>query len=555
MPAVPASSMGFFSDGGNMGALMRAHDWSTSPLGDPSTWPELLKSAVSTCLGTRFPMVVWWGPDLIMLYNDAWQPILGETKHPGGLGRPGRDSWPETWPIVGQQFERALQGVASWSEDQLLASDRHGFLQECYFTYSHSPLKDGNSGVAGVLTTVIETTSRVLSERRMRVLRDLTNTTINAANQGRTVEETCRALIDLLGTGNPDVPFAVQYLTTKSGRAELIACKNIGQDMFPTSIADGEPDAWGLGGVVRERKTLVIEHSPAMSPPLPGGVWPEPTAQLVALPMTVRGHHRDLLGVLVVGVNSRLRLDEPYMDFLKLVAAQLASSASTLRSIDEEMRAAKIREGLINDLRQAKQELEEQVQQKELLLKEVNHRVKNSLQIVSGILQLQIPHVHGAAADAMRNAATRVMAIATVHERLYKGENVASVELDRFLVDLCHEIGRAYGCPDGIVAKVERISVPTDMAVPLALIISELVTNVIKHVGSPCDIAVQAISGCSLKLTVSDHGAGPPLESTSQGLGSRIIKAFSSQLRATVETKRSLPGYTVELTVPLPTKQ
>ena len=138
-----------------MGAIMRARDWSTCPLGDPYTWPELLKSAVSTCLATRFPMVIWWGPDLIMFYNDAWQPILGETKHPGGLGRPGRDSWPETWPIVGQQFERALQGVASWSEDLLLASDRRGFMEECHFTYSHSPLKDGSGGVAGVLTTVI----------------------------------------------------------------------------------------------------------------------------------------------------------------------------------------------------------------------------------------------------------------------------------------------------------------------------------------------------------------------------------------------------------------
>jgi two-component sensor histidine kinase len=500
-------------------------------------------------------MVVWWGPDLIMLYNDAWQPILGETKHPGGLGRPGQESWPETWPIVGPQFERALQGAASWSEDLLLASDRHGFMQECYFTYSHSPLKDGNGVVAGVLTTVIETTPRVLSERRIRVLRDLSNATINAANEGRTVEETGRSLINLLGTDSPDVSFAVLYLTAGSGRAELVGCKNIGQGIFPTSIAGAEPDAWGLDRVLRERKTLVIDHSPAMSPPLPGGVWPEPTTQLVALRMTVRGVDTDLLGVLVVGVNSRLRLDEPYMDFLKLVAAQLAGATSTLQSIDEEMRAAKIREGLINDLQQAKQELEAQVEQKELLLREVNHRVKNSLQIVSGILQLQLPYMHGAAADAMRNSATRVMAIATVHERLYKGANVASVELDRFLADLCHEIGRAYGCPHGIVARVERVAVPTDMAVPLALIVNELVTNAVKHIGPPCDIAVQVDPGRSLKLTVSDHGAGPPLENASHGLGSRIIQAFSSQLRATVETKRRAPGYTVELTVPLPIRQ
>jgi hypothetical protein len=170
---------------------------------------------------------------------------------------------------------------------------------------------------------------------------------------------------------------------------------------------------------------LVIEHSPTMSRPLPGGMWPEPTTQLVALPLTVRGHDTDQIGVLIVGVNSRLRLDEPYIDFLKLVAAQLAGSVSTLQSIDEEVRAAEVRDGLINELQNAKQELEAQVQQKELLLREVNHRVKNSLQIVSSILHLQVPYVHGPAADAMHNAANRVMAIATVHEWLYKGEDVA----------------------------------------------------------------------------------------------------------------------------------
>jgi two-component sensor histidine kinase len=131
---------------------------------------------------------------------------------------------------------------------------------------------------------------------------------------------------------------------------------------------------------------------------------------------------------------------------------------------------------------------------------------------------------------------------------------VVNVELDRFLADLCHDIGRAYGNPDGIVARVERVTVPTDMAVPLALIVNELVTNVIKHGRPPCDIAVQVCSSHSLKLTVSDSGAGPPHDA-SDGLGSRIIQAFSSQLRATMETKLRSPGYVVELTVPLPDRQ
>lgn len=500
----------FLAGGGKMGALMRAHDWSESPLGDPATWPDLLKAAVATCLGSRFPMVVWWGTELIMLYNDAWQPILGDTKHPAGLGRPGRDSWPETWPIVGRQFESALKGGANWSEDMLLASDRQGFMQECYFTYSHSPLKNATGAVLGVLTAVIETTPRVLSERRMRALRDLSNATIKAATEAKTAEQACREFIDILCSENPDVPFAVQYLTGASGGARVVASKNIDADLFPSSIAAADHDPWGIGAVLRSRDAILIDHSPGKSPPLPGVAWPEPTTQLAALPMTVRGRGSDLIGVLVVGINARLRLDEPYLDFLKLVAAQLAGSVSTLRGIDEELRSAAVRESLINELQQAKQALEAQVQKKELLLKEVNHRVKNSLQIVSSILQLQVPHVEGTqAAEAMRSAANRVLAIATVHERLYRGEHVTSVQLDAFLPDLCQEIGRAYGCPEGIETSVDSIEVPTDMAVPLALIVNELVTNVIKHVGPPCDVALRANSGQTLKLSISDRGQGP----------------------------------------------
>src|SRR5215470_724381 len=204
--------LGFLDGGGKMGTLMRTHDWSRSPLGPPGCWPDTLKAAIATCLASRFPMVVWWGADLIMLYNDAWQPILGETKHPAGLGRPGAESWTETWPIVRQQFEDALKGNASWSENLLLASDRRGFLEECYFTYSHSPLRNAEGKVVGVQTAVIETTDRVLGERRMRILRDLSKATVEASTQGASIERTFEALLGLLCKGNPDIPFAAQYI-------------------------------------------------------------------------------------------------------------------------------------------------------------------------------------------------------------------------------------------------------------------------------------------------------------------------------------------------------
>lgn len=98
----------FLAGGGEIGALMRAKSWSDTLLGAPETWPEALKMAVSICLNSRFPISLWWGPELVMLYNDAWRPILGKTKHPAALGRTGIESWPEIWDTIGPQFTSVL---------------------------------------------------------------------------------------------------------------------------------------------------------------------------------------------------------------------------------------------------------------------------------------------------------------------------------------------------------------------------------------------------------------------------------------------------------------
>jgi two-component sensor histidine kinase len=159
------------------------------------------------------------------------------------------------------------------------------------------------------------------------------------------------------------------------------------------------------------------------------------------------------------------------------------------------------------------------------------------------------------AANAIRNAAARVLAIAAVHERLYTGEDPTTVRVDTFLRDLCHDIGRAYNWPEGIETKVEPVDVPTDLAVPLALIVNELVTNVVKHAGPPCRIALRAAAADALKLTILDNGQGPSDDSARPGLGSRIVDALSQQVGASVERKRLPAGFMTELTVPLPAKR
>jgi signal transduction histidine kinase len=316
-----------------MGALMRSYDWSLSPLGPPAGWPVALKLAVATCLSSRFPMVIWWGPQLLMLYNDAWQPILGDTKHPAGLGRPGAESWPETWPIVGVQFENALKGVASWFEDLLLASDRHGFLEECYFTYSHSPLRDASGDVVGVHSVVSETTTRVLNERRLLVLRDLSNATVEATTEQRSLPELCRIWVERLCTRNPDVPFAVLYLIDGAGRARRTACAGVDAARFPAEVE--RTDAWGIAKALRGR--IAVETDVSKLPaPLPGGVWPERTTQVVVLPLSRSDSGTDLCGAVLTGINARLRLDDRYLDFLRLVSVQLAGAVSGLQLMESE---------------------------------------------------------------------------------------------------------------------------------------------------------------------------------------------------------------------------
>ena len=202
------------------------------------------------------------------------------------------------------------------------------------------------------------------------------------------------------------------------------------------------------------------------------------------------------------------------------------------------------------ELEKAKRELELQLQQKDLLVREVNHRVRNSLQIVSSLLHLHVPDAQGPeAAKLLRNAAGRVLAVAAVHERLHTGA-VGVVALDKFLGDLCQDIGRAYDCGASINCDFDRADVSPETAIPLALIVNELLTNAVKHGGFPCSVTLRTEGNSALRLAVIDSGKGHMPGQSRTGLGTRIVEAFSTQLGGRVETKRTSSGFSVELMVP-----
>jgi PAS domain S-box-containing protein len=162
------TSADFLAGGGEMGALMRAYDWSANPLGTPQTWPQSLRTAVRILLNTNHPMFIWWGPKLIQFYNDAYRQTMGPERHPGALGQGGRECWAEIWDIIGPQIEQVMSGGgATWHENQLVPVTRHGRLEQVYWTYGFSPI-DEDDGIGGVLVVCRDVTKEYLAANALR---------------------------------------------------------------------------------------------------------------------------------------------------------------------------------------------------------------------------------------------------------------------------------------------------------------------------------------------------------------------------------------------------
>lgn len=157
----------FLEGGGAMGELIRNYDWQKSSLGCPSEWDAALKVSVSIMLHSPFPMHITWGEEFIQLYNDGYRPVLGATKHPNALGKPIAKSFPEIWDTIGPMFAGVMQGEPIRISDFQLFLDRNGYLEECYFDFSYSPISDEFGNICGVLTNVIETTEKVFTFKRL----------------------------------------------------------------------------------------------------------------------------------------------------------------------------------------------------------------------------------------------------------------------------------------------------------------------------------------------------------------------------------------------------
>src|SRR5215831_4873608 len=221
-----------FPGNSEMAQLMRAFDWSTTKVGVPENWPESLRAAVRICVGSRNPMVIWWGKKaLTQIYNDGYMRILTAAKHPQWLGRSGAECWSEIMETMGPMWDQVLAtGEATWAEDFLYIMNRNLPREECYFTFSYSALRNDSGSVDGILCICYETSSRVIGDGRLGTLRDLGRTVATA----KTPEQACQAAAEILAANPQDIPFSLLYLIEEDGReARLIASSGFGHGIEP----------------------------------------------------------------------------------------------------------------------------------------------------------------------------------------------------------------------------------------------------------------------------------------------------------------------------------
>jgi signal transduction histidine kinase len=364
------------AEGGETAAIIRAKDWSPTPVGPMASWPQSLKTALSICLGSKQPMFVWWrtGEALTIFYNDAYIPIAG-TKHPDQIGSDPRSpkGWAEMWPYLESLVEQVFrEGTANWSENLLLPFYRdESFLEEAYFSFSYSPVTGESGRVEGVYCATSETTRQVLGERRLKLLRLLGTGAAFSSTVG-----VAKHAAEHLGGSRNDLPFALLYLVDADGRhASLASAAAIagGTEASPERIALAEDagSLWPLAELYKAPQVKRVRGLRRLEPvrALPTDAWSEPPDEAVVFPIESPGQEH-LAGFLVLGLSPRLRFNSDYESFLNLVAGHVATNLTNAHAVEAE--------------RQRAQELAELDRAKTAFFSNVSHEFRTPLTLMLG---------------------------------------------------------------------------------------------------------------------------------------------------------------------------
>src|SRR5580700_6277702 len=498
-----------FAGSGEMATRMRELDWSTTSLGPVEQWPQALRTCVRIVLDSAYPMNICWGPDYINLYNDAYLPSMG-AKHPWALGRSARDVVPEIWEFVKQWFDKAVTQRQPFSglADQLYPLNRKNYLEEVYCALSVSPLPDDNGNVGGVLAILLETTERVLEDRRRHLLRDLASRTAGA----RTEEEVWRVSAETLGEDRLSLPFAFLYEYRSSEHQAYLAGASVETDqaLRPPIIDCDKENPWRFDPALAKDGVLIELGDRASGVPVPN--WEFPPKEACVVPIRL-GEYGEVLGFLVAGIHPGRAFDDAYRQFVFRITEQITIGLACAGAFNQERRRADA--------------LAELDRAKTMFFSNVSHEFRTPLTLMLGPLEEVLPEArerlrpeHHEQLIAVRRNGLRLLKLVNTlldFSRMEAGRVQASyqpTDLAAFTSELASAFDSAMdnaGLRFSVACQplAEPVYVDRDMWEKIVL---NLLSNALKFTfEGEVDLTLKPVNGV-VELRVRDTGVGIPEE-------------------------------------------
>ncbi|MDP9105373.1 MAG: ATP-binding protein, partial [Candidatus Eremiobacteraeota bacterium] len=472
-----------------MATLIARYPWADHPLGALHAWPQSLKTAVSLILNSRHPMWIGWGREMSFLYNDAYLHVLGLAKHPWALGRPASEVWAEIWDVCGPLADKVFRhGEASFVDDVRLLMNRGDFLEETFYSFSYSPIRDESGEVGGLFCPSNDVTAKVLGARRSRTLSELVT---NALVQ-KSPAAACASAAATLAKNADDVPFALIYMVDGDGCTlqEAVGVADAG-DVLAAAVAgvvrDGRPQRLAL------RDVDVLLLHPAE----------QQVADAVVLPMAGGAEARPI-GALVAAVNPTRPLDDEYRAFFELVSSNIGAAVQNARAAEEEKRRIDL--------------LAEMDRAKTVFFSNVSHEFRTPLTLMLGPLgelsQSQDERNRTLASTARRNALRLLKLVNTLLEfsRLEAGRNDA-VFAPADLAGLTRDVASSFR--SAIEGAGLRFRIETALDEPVFVdssmwerILLNLLSNALKFTFEGGITVTLRRAGDCAELCVSDTGVG-----------------------------------------------
>ncbi len=302
---------------------IRQFNWSETPLGAVEHWKPSLRSALSICLNSNFPIAIYWGEQLTLLYNDAWSPIPGN-KHPWALGKPAMEVWPEIWQDIEPQFAKAFLGEPGGSKNAMLPMQRHGYTEECYFDFTFTPVYGDEGSIDGIFNAVIETTDQLINERRISFLENMSR----KIGEAQSFREVFRKLNTVLTEDPADLPLGLIFTLDEQEQPVLRSYTH----------ADYRLKDFPYGEIIKTGQTIYIKDLSEYLHHIPVIFWPEEPTEALLVPF--RSYGGEVTGFLFACLSARRRWDADYQLFIERIAGTVSSSLNTIYSLEEQRKRA-----------------------------------------------------------------------------------------------------------------------------------------------------------------------------------------------------------------------